>query len=132
MIRLKIWLARFFCSLLSSEHKNIVPTMSRPTDLPESLSESTEKSKIVRTQFPNVPTILVDDDLNHVRTMLSKRMLNRRNSKRFVIGEDDSAATTPESPMSDMLPKVDSDLNLHVSKEWLTRARRLKVGDSMT
>ncbi|XP_044762645.1 acetyl-CoA carboxylase isoform X3 [Coccinella septempunctata] len=132
MIALIEWLFQLFRFLFHPESRIQPATLSRPTDLPEALSEAAGVGKTANktVTYGGVPEITVADF--EKRLALNAIMLGRRNSKRFVIGDDESVATTPESPMCDMFPKVDSYNNLHIPREWYTRARRLKVGDHLT
>ncbi|XP_045467140.1 acetyl-CoA carboxylase isoform X2 [Harmonia axyridis] len=128
---LKDWIVQVFRFLFFPESSSEQATLSRPTDLPEALSEATDKGKTAKTvTYGGFPEITVAD--YDKRLTLHAKMLGRRNSKRFVIGDDESPVTTPDSPMCEMFPKVDSDNNLHIPREWYTRARRLKVGEHLT
>ncbi|KAL3270902.1 hypothetical protein HHI36_021411 [Cryptolaemus montrouzieri] len=128
MIALIDWLYHLFLSFFIRDRPPVTVAMSRPSDLPVTSSDTSEP---VTTSYGAVPHIITSDSMFDARMLLNNKLLNRRNSKRFVIGEDESAASTPESPMCDF-PKVDSENNLHIPREWLTRARRLKVGDTLT
>lgn len=128
MRSLKEWFCDFARFPFLSESPSQPATLSRPTDLPGPLQEAADRKN--GPKLVAVPEITVADF--DKRLALKAIMTGRRNSKRFVIGDDESAATTPDSPMCDMLPKVDSDNNLHIPREWYSRASRLRVGDHLT
>lgn len=63
-----------------------------------------------------------------------KRPLNRRNSKRFVIGDEEEEITPPEIEITiSENVDIDTDTNENVqSREWLAESSRLKPGTSLT